>query len=99
MNGVFDLGGTDGLGPVVTEDNEPLFRAEWEKTAFSLFASCFRAGIFNVDMFRHGIEKMNPAEYLLSSYSKSEARSMSQGGDHEDGEQVGRDDAAVQADP
>ncbi|MCZ4589786.1 MULTISPECIES: nitrile hydratase subunit beta [Rhodococcus] len=68
MNGVFDLGGTDGLGPVVTEDDEPVFRAEWEKIAFSLFASCFRAGLFNIDSFRHGIEQMDPAEYLLSNY-------------------------------
>jgi nitrile hydratase beta subunit len=68
MNGVFDLGGTDGLGPVVTLDNEPVFRADWEKPAFAMFASCFRAGFFGVDAFRHGIEKMDPAEYLLSNY-------------------------------
>ncbi|MFC5994314.1 nitrile hydratase subunit beta [Pseudonocardia hispaniensis] len=68
MNGVFDLGGTDGLGPVVTQENEPVFRAEWEKAAFAMFASCFRAGLFNVDQFRHAIEKMDPAEYLLTNY-------------------------------
>jgi nitrile hydratase subunit beta len=68
MNGVFDLGGTDGLGPVETIENEPVFRADWEKQAFALFATCFRAGMFNVDMFRHGIEQMDPAEYLLSNY-------------------------------
>lgn len=53
---------------MVTEDDEPVFRAEWEKIAFSLFASCFRAGLFNIDSFRHGIEQMDPAEYLLSNY-------------------------------
>ncbi len=68
MNGVFDLGGTDGLGPVVTEENEPVFRAEWEKAAFAMFSQCFRAGFFGVDSFRHGIELMDPAEYLLSNY-------------------------------
>jgi len=68
MNGVFDLGGTDGLGPVVTEEDEPVFRAEWEKAAFAMFAPSFRAGLFGVDQFRHGIEKMDPAEYLLSNY-------------------------------
>jgi nitrile hydratase len=68
MNGVFDLGGTDGLGPVKATDDEPVFLAEWEKAAFALFATCFRAGLFNVDMFRHGIEQMDPAEYLLSNY-------------------------------
>jgi nitrile hydratase len=68
MNGVFDLGGTDGMGPVLTQDNEPVYRADWEKPAFALFVSCFRAGMFNVDMFRHSIEKMDPAGYLLSNY-------------------------------
>ncbi|AIJ24700.1 MULTISPECIES: nitrile hydratase subunit beta [Amycolatopsis methanolica group] len=68
MNGVFDLGGTDGLGPVVVEENEPVFHAEWEKAAFAMFASSFRAGLFGVDQFRHAIELMDPAEYLLSNY-------------------------------
>lgn len=68
MNGVFDLGGTDGLGPVLTDDDEPIFRAEWEKIAFSMFAPSFRAGLFNLDQFRHSIERMDPAEYLLSNY-------------------------------
>lgn len=68
MNGVFDLGGTDGMGPVVREEDEPVFRAEWEKAAFAMFSQCFRAGFFGVDSFRHGIELMDPAEYLLSNY-------------------------------
>lgn len=68
MNGVFDLGGTDGMGPVLTQENEPVFRADWEKRAFAMFATCFRAGMFNVDMFRHGIEQIEPADYLLSNY-------------------------------
>jgi nitrile hydratase beta subunit len=68
MNGVHDLGGTDGLGPVPVEENEPVWHADWEKVAFSFFASNFRAGLFGVDMFRHGIEKMHPALYLLSPY-------------------------------
>lgn len=76
MNGVFDLGGTDGLGPVVTDDDEPVFRAEWEKPAFAMFASCFRAGFFGVDAFRHGIEQMDPAEYLLSNYYEHWAHSV-----------------------
>lgn len=68
MNGVHDLGGTDGLGPVPIEENEPVFHAEWEKAAFSMFATSFRAGLFGVDQFRFGIEQMHPAVYLLSPY-------------------------------
>ena len=68
MNGVHDLGGTDGLGPVVVEENEPVWRAEWEKAGFGMFPFPFAAGWFNVDMFRFGIEQMHPAHYLLSPY-------------------------------
>ena len=66
MNGVHDLGGTDGLGPVVVPEGEPVFRAEWEKAAFAMFSMCFRAGFFGVDEFRYGIEQIHPAVYLLS---------------------------------
>lgn len=76
MNGVFDLGGTDGLGPVKIEEDEPVFHAEWEKAVFAMFASCFRAGLFGVDQFRHGIELMDPAEYLLGNYYEHWAHSF-----------------------
>jgi nitrile hydratase subunit beta len=68
VNGVHDLGGTDGLGRVIVPDSEPVFRADWEKAAFAMFSMCFRAGYFGVDEFRYGIEQMHPAVYLLSPY-------------------------------
>ena len=68
MNGVFDLAGTDGVGPVIVPEEEPVFRAEWEKAVFPMFAMCFRAGFFGVDQFRHGIEQIDPAVYLKSPY-------------------------------
>jgi nitrile hydratase subunit beta len=33
-----------------------------------MFAQSARAGLFNLDEFRHCIERMDPAEYLLSNY-------------------------------
>jgi nitrile hydratase len=68
VNGVHDLGGTDGLGPVQVEENEPVWHSEWEKAAFAMFPANFLKGHFNLDEFRHGIEQMHPAEYLLSPY-------------------------------
>jgi len=68
VNGVHDLGGTDGLGPVPVEENEPVWHAEWEKAAFAMFSASARAGFFGVDQFRYGIEQMHPAVYLLSPY-------------------------------
>jgi nitrile hydratase subunit beta len=68
MNGVFDLGGTDGLGPIRPTPDEPAFHAEWEKAAFGMQLACFLGGWFNIDSFRHGIELMNPVQYLSSPY-------------------------------
>jgi nitrile hydratase len=68
MNGVHDLGGMHGLGPIAPEADEPVFHTEWEGRMFALFMASFAGGHFNVDEFRHAIEKMAPAEYLQSSY-------------------------------
>ena len=57
MNGVHDLGGTDGLGPVVREEDEPVWHADWEKTVFALFPANFVKGHFNLDEFRFAIEQ------------------------------------------
>jgi nitrile hydratase subunit beta len=68
MNGIHDLGGRHGLGPINPELNEPVFHAPWEGRAFGLFASTFVFAGYTVDEFRHAIENMDPAHYLESSY-------------------------------
>ena len=68
MNGVHDLGGMQGLGPVNPETNEPVFHAPWERRAFAVMLSVFAGGAYNVDEFRHAIERMAPADYLSTSY-------------------------------
>jgi nitrile hydratase len=68
VNGVHDLGGTDGLGEIAPEADEPVFHSEWEKTVFAMLPATFAAGYFNLDQFRYGIEQMHPAEYLASRY-------------------------------
>lgn len=68
MNGVHDLGGMHGMGAVAPEPAEPVFHAEWERRVFGVMFATFGGGHYNVDEFRHGIERMDPAEYLTSSY-------------------------------
>jgi nitrile hydratase beta subunit len=68
MNGVHDLGGMHGFGPVVREANEPVFHADWERRTFALALATMGAGRVNVDEFRRSIERMEPAHYLGSSY-------------------------------
>src|SRR5207248_182745 len=68
MNGVHDLGGMHGFGPVEREENEPLFHAPWEAHVRALMTLSYGRGYFTIDAMRHGIERMAPAEYLRASY-------------------------------
>jgi len=63
-----DLGGKQGFGKVrYTLDAKP-FHAAWEVRANSLYALAVRLGIFNMDEYRHAIERMEPRHYLSASY-------------------------------
>ena len=65
MNGPHDMGGMHGFGRVEPEANEPVFHADWEGTVFAAAAARSASrGLFNIDEFRHGIERMPPADYL-----------------------------------
>jgi nitrile hydratase subunit beta len=66
MNGVHDMGGMHGFGPIVREANEPLFHAPWEARVFGIAE--LSDDFFNIDAFRHGIERMEPAHYLRAPY-------------------------------
>jgi nitrile hydratase subunit beta len=68
MNGIHDLGGMHGLGPIEPEPDEPVFHEPWERQVFGMMIATFAGGQFNVDQFRHAIERMAPAHYLESSY-------------------------------
>ena len=68
MNGVHDMGGMQGFGPVQREDNEPVFHESWEKTVYAMSTAMRAQGVFNIDESRHAIERMAPAHYLASSY-------------------------------
>ena len=68
MNGVHDLGGMHGFGPVVLEPNEPVFHAEWERRTFALTLAMGGWRRWNLDMSRFAREQMPPAEYLATGY-------------------------------
>ena len=68
MNGVHDIGGMHGFGPVVHEENEPVFHADWEGRTAALMRSAMTGRIFNIDEFRRTIERMPPARYLAATY-------------------------------
>ena len=68
VDGVHDLGGMQGFGPVEVEPDEPTFHGEWEARTFAVAGGALGAGGFNTPMFRHAIERMDPGHYLTSSY-------------------------------
>lgn len=70
MNGGHDLGGMDGLGPIIAEPEvtEPLFHHEWEKSAFALTLATAALGFWNIDIGRHARERQHPVQYLSNTY-------------------------------
>jgi nitrile hydratase beta subunit len=67
VDGVHDLGGVQGFGPVEVEADEPVFHADWERRAYRLTVAAMLAGHLT-GRFRHAIERMDPSWYLTSPY-------------------------------
>ncbi|MBP2366877.1 nitrile hydratase subunit beta [Pseudonocardia parietis] len=68
MDGVHDLGGRQGFGPINPEQNEPVFHADWERSVLTMFPALAAAGVINIDKFRFGMEQIPPADYLTTTY-------------------------------
>jgi nitrile hydratase subunit beta len=67
MNGIHDLGGLTSFGPIQREEGEPTFHADWERRVFGMNLAAL-AFLGPVDRARHAIERMNPVEYLSTTY-------------------------------
>jgi nitrile hydratase len=68
MNGVHDMGGMHGMGPVTPEPGEPVFHEPWEGRVLALNRATAALGKWNIDSSRHSIERIRPADYLRMSY-------------------------------
>ena len=68
MDGIHDLGGRQGFGRIRHTPNGSPFHADWEKRANALYGLAVRAGILNMDEYRHAIERMEPRHYLAAGY-------------------------------
>jgi hypothetical protein len=68
MDGMHDLGGKQGFGPVRFTHDAPTFHADWEKRVNALYSFAVKLGVFNMDEYRHAIERMEPRHYLNASY-------------------------------
>ncbi len=68
MDGIHDLGGVHGFGSVEVAAAEPVFNTEWERrTARAMMGTLIGLQTGSA-VFRHSIERMDPAHYLTSSY-------------------------------
>src|SRR5216684_5680235 len=68
MNGVHDMGGMHGMGPITPEANEPVFHEPWEGRVYALNRATAALGKWNIDASRHSIERLPPTDYLRMSY-------------------------------
>ena len=68
MNGVHDMGGMHGMGPIQYEKNEPVFHARWEGRVLAMVRAMGFWNKWNIDASRHSREVIPAAEYLRMSY-------------------------------
>jgi nitrile hydratase len=68
MNGVHDMGGQQGMGPLEFEKNEPVFHAPWEGRIYALNRAIRAWRKWSLDTDRHALELMPPVDYLRMSY-------------------------------
>ncbi|HWL29406.1 MAG TPA: SH3-like domain-containing protein [Burkholderiaceae bacterium] len=68
MDGMHDLGGKEGFGKVDYRPGGPVYHASWHERIHALSSLARRLGIFNMDEYRHAIERMAPRHYLAASY-------------------------------
>ena len=68
MNGIHDMGGMHGFGPVQVEPNEPIFYARWESRVLALFFATGAARRRVAASGRRQIERLPPADYLRIPY-------------------------------
>src|SRR5436190_2187560 len=78
MNGVHDMGGMHGFGPVTQEPDEPVFHAGWEGRSFAMNRVMGMAGLWNIDMSRFAQETLPAHVYLASSYYERWGRGLEQ---------------------
>lgn len=70
MDGIADMGGTDGWGPVhPPRPDEPVFAEPWQGRAFALTVLTMgRISGQNLDAFRHALERLDRSAYLDDGY-------------------------------
>jgi nitrile hydratase len=69
MNGIHDMGGMDGFGPVDPTEG-PVFHHAWEGGVLAITRVMGAIGAWNIDQGRYGIELLPPDLYLTPYYCR-----------------------------
>lgn len=69
MEGIHDLGGVEGYGPVpyIPEEKAEV-HTRWEAISGAATFALLRSGLTNIDAHRHRIERLDPSRYFPVTY-------------------------------
>jgi nitrile hydratase subunit beta len=68
MDGIHDLGGRQGFGPIDVNEPEEPFHQDWEARALGIIRSFTKPVPWSLDWFRHVRELIEPTDYLTRPY-------------------------------
>ncbi|MFY0612801.1 MAG: nitrile hydratase subunit beta [Hyphomicrobiaceae bacterium] len=68
MDGIHDVGGKLGFGPINITHDDPPFKEDWEGRMLGIARAISRPSDWNSDKFRHTREHEEPVRYLTRPY-------------------------------
>jgi nitrile hydratase subunit beta len=68
MDGIHDLGGRQGFGPIDVHEPEEPFHEPWEARMLGMARAMSRPADWSIDWFRHCRELIDPVDYLTRPY-------------------------------
>ena len=68
MDGMHDLGGAEGFGPIDRSHEGQPFHAAWEGRMFAMAAAMARPADWTIDWFRYARECARPVDYMTLGY-------------------------------
>ena len=76
MDGIHDLGGRQGFGPIEVDEMEEPFHEPWEGRVRGIVNAMGPANDWNLDWFRHCRELIEPMELLFEVWGCVEQPSL-----------------------
>ncbi len=68
MDGVHDLGGVQGFGPIKSDEGEAVFETDWEARMWGINKAIAKDPSWTLDWWRHVRELIDPVDYLTRPY-------------------------------